>query len=71
MSNTFYLAQGNWSQVVVIYRRFYRERFFFLTRILSSFLIGIGVVAVYVVHCSHGYGLDVSLGYFMMPIIAW
>ena len=37
----FIWLKGNWSQVVVIYRRFYQERFFFLTRILSSFLIGI------------------------------
>ena len=63
----FIWLKGNWSQVVVIYRRFYQERFFFLTRILSSFLIGIQLW-LFMWAPRHGYGLDVSLGYFMMPI---
>lgn len=63
----FIWLKGNWSQVVVIYRRFYQERFFFLTRILSSFLIGIQLW-LFMWAPNHGYGLDVSLGYFMMPI---
>lgn len=63
----FIWLKGNSSQVVVIYRRFHQERFFFLTRILSSFLIGIQLW-LFMWTPSHGYGLDVSLGYFMMPI---
>ena len=63
----FIWLKGNWSQVVVIYRRFYQERFFFLTRILSSFLIGIQLW-LFMWAPSHGYGLDISLGYFKQKL---
>lgn len=36
----FILIQGNWPQVINIYQRLYSERYFFLTRLISSFLIG-------------------------------
>ncbi|NCI77022.1 EamA family transporter RarD [Acinetobacter kanungonis] len=63
----FIILQGNWSQVISIYRRLYNERYFFFTRVISSFLIGIQLW-LFMWAPSNGYGLDVSLGYFMMPI---
>lgn len=63
----FIIVQGNWSQVITIYKRLYNERYFFLTRFLSSFLIGIQLW-LFMWAPSNGYGLDVSLGYFIMPI---
>ena len=64
----FIIAQGNWSQVRQIYKRFYKERFFIFTRLISSFLIGLQLW-LFMWAPRNGYGLDVSLGYFMMPII--
>ncbi|WP_278396577.1 EamA family transporter RarD [Acinetobacter venetianus] len=63
----FIIVQGNWSQVITIYKRLHNERYFFLTRFLSSFLIGIQLW-LFMWAPSNGYGLDVSLGYFIMPI---
>ncbi|EPF73903.1 EamA family transporter RarD [Acinetobacter rudis] len=63
----FILIQGNWPQVINIYQRLYSERYFFLTRLISSFLIGFQLW-LFMWAPSHGYGLDISLGYFMMPI---
>ncbi|WP_019384604.1 EamA family transporter RarD [Acinetobacter venetianus] len=63
----FIIVQGNWSQVITIYKRLNKERYFFLTRFLSSFLIGIQLW-LFMWAPSNGYGLDVSLGYFIMPI---
>ncbi|MDR0235718.1 EamA family transporter RarD [Acinetobacter sp.] len=64
----FIIAQGNWSQVRQIYKRLYKERFFIFTRLISSFLIGLQLW-LFMWAPRNGYGLDVSLGYFMMPII--
>jgi chloramphenicol-sensitive protein RarD len=63
----FILAQGNWSQVTQIYRRLYKERYFIFTRIISSILISLQLW-LFMWAPRNGYGLDVSLGYFMMPI---
>ncbi|WP_151712912.1 EamA family transporter RarD [Acinetobacter bereziniae] len=63
----FIIAQGNWSQVRQIYERLYKERFFIFTRLISSFLIGLQLW-LFMWAPRNGYGLDVSLGYFMMPI---
>lgn len=63
----FIIVQGNWSQVITIYKRLHNERYFFLTRFLSSFSIGIQLW-LFMWAPSNGYGLDVSLGYFIMPI---
>ncbi|MFG0587455.1 EamA family transporter RarD [Acinetobacter sp. YQ_14] len=63
----FIIVQGNWSQVITIYKRLHNERYLFLTRFLSSFLIGIQLW-LFMWAPSNGYGLDVSLGYFIMPI---
>lgn len=63
----FITLQGGWSQVISIYKRLYNERYFFLTRFLSSSLIGVQLW-LFMWAPSNGYGLDLSLGYFMMPI---
>ncbi|MGX5699770.1 EamA family transporter RarD [Acinetobacter kookii] len=63
----FIILQGNWTQVTSIYQRVFKERYFFLSRLLSSFLIGLQLW-LFMWAPSNGYGLDVSLGYFMMPI---
>ncbi|WP_259542093.1 EamA family transporter RarD [Shewanella baltica] len=60
-------VQGYWSQVIVIYQRIIREKHFWLTRIASSFLIAIQLW-LFMWAPSNGYGLAVSLGYFIMPI---
>lgn len=60
-------VQGYWSQVIVIYQRIIREKHFWLTRIASSFLSGIQLW-LFMWAPSNGYGLAVSLGYFIMPI---
>lgn len=60
-------VQGYWSQVIVIYQRIIREKHFWLTRIASSFLIGIQLW-LFMWAPSNGCGLAVSLGYFIMPI---
>ncbi|WP_436872535.1 EamA family transporter RarD [Acinetobacter haemolyticus] len=63
----FIILHGNWSQVTSIYLRIFKEYYFFFTRLLSSFLIGLQLW-VFMWAPSNGYGLDVSLGYFIMPI---
>ncbi|MEB6636312.1 EamA family transporter RarD [Acinetobacter baumannii] len=64
----FIIVQGSWNQITSIYRRIYKDFYFFLTRILSSFLLGLQLW-LFMWAPSKGYGLDVSLGYFIMPII--
>ena len=53
----FIIVQGNWSQVITIYKRLHNERYFFLTRFLSSFLIGIQLW-LFMWAPSNGYGHD-------------
>ncbi len=67
MSTLFIWLKGNWSQVVVIYRRSTKSAFSLECEIHLLFLIGIQLW-LFTWAPSHGYGLDVSLGYFMMPI---
>jgi chloramphenicol-sensitive protein RarD len=64
----FIILKGNWQQVRDIYTRIFLDRFFFLTRIFSAFLIGLQLW-LFMWAPTNGYGLDVSLGYFLMPII--
>lgn len=64
----FIILKGNWYQVSNIYNRLYQDPFFFLTRIFSSFLIGLQLW-LFMWAPTNGYGIDVSLGYFIMPII--
>lgn len=63
----FIILKGNWYQVSYIYKRLFQDRYFFLTRILSSFLIGLQLW-LFMWAPTNGYGIDVSLGYFIMPI---
>ncbi|UTV30744.1 EamA family transporter RarD [Photobacterium atrarenae] len=63
----FIVIKGYWPQVQIIFQRLRHERYFGLTRIVSSFLIGIQLW-LFLWAPGNGYGLAVSLGYFMMPI---
>lgn len=63
----FIIVRGYWSQVAAIYQRVIHEKHFWLTRIASSFLIGIQLW-LFMWAPGNGYGLAVSLGYFIMPI---
>ncbi|MDQ8952206.1 EamA family transporter RarD [Acinetobacter rudis] len=63
----FIVLQGKWSQVSCIYKRLYLEKYFIFTRLLSAFLIGFQLW-LFMWAPSHHYGLDISLGYFIMPI---
>lgn len=53
--------------MVAIYRRLFGERYFWPTRLLSSFMLGVQLW-LFMWAPGNGYGLAVSLGYFMMPI---
>ncbi|MCG6399534.1 hypothetical protein K6U50_05545, partial [Vibrio fluvialis] len=61
------LLRGYSSQVATPLHRLPPERYFWLSRIVSSFLTGI---QLWLFTCApvNGYGLSVSLGYFIMPI---
>jgi chloramphenicol-sensitive protein RarD len=64
----FILVNGNWRQVMDIFQRIQRvDLKFMLTRLVSSFLIGIQLW-LFLWAPGNGYGLAVSLGYFIMPI---
>lgn len=61
------IARGDWHEVTGMLRRIRRERFFWAQRLLSSMLLG-GQVWLFMWAPINGYGLDVSLGYFLLPI---
>lgn len=63
----FMWYRGYWPQVVTIFQRLFRERYFWLTRLLSAFLVGLQLW-LFMWAPVNGYGLAVSLGYFMLPI---
>ncbi|WGY45518.1 MULTISPECIES: EamA family transporter RarD [unclassified Vibrio] len=63
----FIVMRGYWPQVTTILHRIINERYFWATRILSSFLVGLQLW-LFMWAPVNGYGLAVSLGYFMMPI---
>ncbi len=63
----FIVLKGYWPQIVTIFRRIGSEKHFWLTRLASSFLIGIQLW-LFMWAPAKGYGLAVSLGYFIMPI---
>ena len=64
----FILVNGNWHQVVAIFERMLKfDLTFILTRFIASFLIGIQLW-LFLWAPVNGYGLAVSLGYFIMPI---
>ncbi|GEK72853.1 MULTISPECIES: EamA family transporter RarD [Halomonas] len=56
-----------WPQVLEIYRRLFRERYLWMTRILSASLLGVQLW-IFMWAPANGHGLAVSLGYFIMPI---
>ncbi|WP_447554781.1 EamA family transporter RarD [Vreelandella sp. EE22] len=63
----FILWRGYGAQVAVIYRRLLAERYFWATRLVSAFLIGVQLW-LFMWAPNNRQGLAVSLGYFMMPI---
>ena len=63
----FILLKGYWPLVLGIYTRVRYEKYFWLTRLLSSFLVGVQLW-LFMWAPVNGYGLAVSLGYFIMPI---
>ena len=64
----FILVRGYAPQLLAIYRRLRTEPYFWLTRLLSSGLLGVQLW-LFMWAPVNGYGLEVSLGYFMMPIV--
>ena len=63
----FILWRGYGAQVAMIGRRLFTERYFWITRVLSAFMLGVQLW-LFMWTPSNGYGLAVSLGYFIMPI---
>ncbi|MDV6249961.1 EamA family transporter RarD [Vibrio sp. EA2] len=64
----FILANGHWYQVEAIFARMLKfDLAFIFTRVIASFLIGVQLW-LFLWAPVNGYGLAVSLGYFMMPI---
>lgn len=63
----FIIFRGYWPQVTSIYRRRYRERYFIVIRLLSSFLLSFQLW-IFVWAPGNDYGLAVSLGYFILPL---
>lgn len=63
----FVLFNGYWPQVKFVFKRILNERYFIFTRVISAFLIGIQLW-LFMWAPGNGYGLAVSLGYFIMPI---
>ncbi|WP_231119364.1 EamA family transporter [Vibrio natriegens] len=63
----FVIFNGYWPQVKNVFNRILVERHFMITRFVSAFLIGIQLW-LFMWAPGNGYGLDVSLGYFIMPI---
>ncbi|OEY65405.1 EamA family transporter RarD [Marinobacter sp. X15-166B] len=61
------LLRGYWAQVVVIYQRLRRERYLWATRLVAAALVGVQQW-LFLWAPGNGYGLAVSLGYFMLPI---
>lgn len=61
------VTKGYWQHVVNIYNRVLDDGIFLLTRLLSAFLVGIQLW-LFTWAPVNGYGLAVSLGYFILPI---
>lgn len=64
----FILMRGYWPLAKRILLRLVNERFFWATRVISSILLGFQLW-LFLWAPGNGYGLAVSLGYFMMPIV--
>lgn len=61
------LATGAWHEVRRLFERVRRERHFWALRLLSSALLSVQLW-LFMWAPINGYGLDVSLGYFLLPI---
>ncbi len=61
------LATGHWPEVRTVARRIRHERHFWAQRLVSSALLGVQLW-LFMWAPINGYGLDVSLGYFLLPI---
>ena len=63
----FVLASGRWHEVWLIIRRACRSLRYLAQRLLSALLLG-AQLWLFMWAPINGYGLDVSLGYFLLPI---
>jgi len=61
------LLTGRWDEVRVIFHRVRHEKWFWGKRLLSAFLLG-GQLWLFMWAPINGYALDVSLGYFLLPL---
>ncbi len=61
------LATGHWPALCALGRRLRRERGFWASRLLSAALLGVQLW-LFMWAPINGHGLDVSLGYFLLPI---
>jgi chloramphenicol-sensitive protein RarD len=61
------IASGHWHEVRRLFARLLRERLFWAVRLLSAALLGVQLW-LFMWAPVNGYGLDVSLGYFIMPL---
>ncbi|MGH8440209.1 MAG: EamA family transporter RarD [Pseudomonas sp.] len=61
------LASGHWHEVRRLFQRLLQERWFWAVRLLSAALLGVQLW-LFMWAPINGYGLDVSLGYFLMPL---
>lgn len=61
------VLMGSWGEIKDIVQRLIHERLFWAKRLISSFLLGIQLW-LFMWAPVNGYALDVSLGYFLLPI---
>jgi len=61
------LATGHWHEVVALARRIRTQRWFWVQRLLSAALLAVQLW-LFMWAPVNGHGLDVSLGYFLLPI---
>lgn len=61
------LLTGRWHEVSSIFQRVRHEPWFWAKRLLSAFLLG-AQLWLFMWAPINGYGLDVSLGYFLLPL---
>lgn len=63
------IATGKWQEVKAIWKRVLGETGFWAKRLLSSFLLGVQLW-LFMWAPVNGHALDVSLGYFLLPLTA-
>lgn len=61
------LLSGHWHEVRRLFERLWSERWFWAVRVVSAALLGVQLW-LFMWAPINGYGLDVSLGYFLMPL---